>query len=337
MLGWMDDEALARTLTAAGRRTGAARRQEYWVKGETSGHRPVGPGGPARLRRRHPAGQGRPGGRGLPHRRPHLLRRRPAARAVAEPRRTFGPVVLLRGCGAGALAVAGTQTWVRPEGTGVVRLRGAAASASRTAMPPVASRVRRWWCSPAWGVAPGHPWSVPPRSSASLGLLARGRGGRLGRRGARHRPRRGARGRRAARRDGGRGEHRRVVLGGAPSPSVVSLVAWLAADGLRARTGPRWAAGTTPGRPDDAAGRSLEGDGRGPRPDGLDSPRPSARTQRSPHVREPRQHPGRLDGRRRGPARLRRRRRRPDVRPGQHDRLLGRRRRSPSPPAWSSW
>ena len=39
MLGWMDDEALARTLTS-GRATYWSRsRQEYWVKGETSGHR----------------------------------------------------------------------------------------------------------------------------------------------------------------------------------------------------------------------------------------------------------------------------------------------------------
>ena len=38
MLGWMDDEALARTLTT-GRATYWSRsRQEYWVKGETSGH-----------------------------------------------------------------------------------------------------------------------------------------------------------------------------------------------------------------------------------------------------------------------------------------------------------
>lgn len=39
MLGWMDDEALARTLST-GRATYWSRsRQEYWVKGETSGHR----------------------------------------------------------------------------------------------------------------------------------------------------------------------------------------------------------------------------------------------------------------------------------------------------------
>ena len=38
MMGWMDDEALARTL-ASGRSTFWSRsRQEYWVKGETSGH-----------------------------------------------------------------------------------------------------------------------------------------------------------------------------------------------------------------------------------------------------------------------------------------------------------
>ena len=38
MLGWMDDEALARTLSQ-GRVTYWSRsRQEYWLKGETSGH-----------------------------------------------------------------------------------------------------------------------------------------------------------------------------------------------------------------------------------------------------------------------------------------------------------
>jgi phosphoribosyl-AMP cyclohydrolase len=38
MLGWMDDEALHRTLTT-GRGTFWSRsRNEYWVKGETSGH-----------------------------------------------------------------------------------------------------------------------------------------------------------------------------------------------------------------------------------------------------------------------------------------------------------
>jgi phosphoribosyl-AMP cyclohydrolase len=38
MVGWMDDEALHRTLTT-GRATYCRSRQEYWVKGETSGNR----------------------------------------------------------------------------------------------------------------------------------------------------------------------------------------------------------------------------------------------------------------------------------------------------------
>jgi phosphoribosyl-AMP cyclohydrolase len=39
MVGWMDDEALHRTLTT-GRATYWSRsRQQYWVKGDTSGHR----------------------------------------------------------------------------------------------------------------------------------------------------------------------------------------------------------------------------------------------------------------------------------------------------------
>jgi phosphoribosyl-AMP cyclohydrolase len=39
MVGWMDDEALHRSLTT-GRATYWSRsRQEYWVKGDTSGHR----------------------------------------------------------------------------------------------------------------------------------------------------------------------------------------------------------------------------------------------------------------------------------------------------------
>ena len=39
MVGWMDDEALHRTLTT-GRSTYWSRsREEYWVKGENSGHR----------------------------------------------------------------------------------------------------------------------------------------------------------------------------------------------------------------------------------------------------------------------------------------------------------
>ena len=39
MLGWMDDEALYRTLTTGQVTYWSRSRSEYWVKGETSGHR----------------------------------------------------------------------------------------------------------------------------------------------------------------------------------------------------------------------------------------------------------------------------------------------------------
>lgn len=38
MVGWMDDEALARTLSTRRATYWSRSRQEYWVKGETSGH-----------------------------------------------------------------------------------------------------------------------------------------------------------------------------------------------------------------------------------------------------------------------------------------------------------
>ena len=78
MLGWMDDEALARTL-ATGRATYWSRsRGEYWVKGETSGHRQwvkavrLDCDGDTVLLQVDQEGPG------VPHRRPHVLRRRPA-------------------------------------------------------------------------------------------------------------------------------------------------------------------------------------------------------------------------------------------------------------------
>ena len=76
MLAWMDDEALHRTLTT-GRATYWSRsRGEYWVKGETSGHHQWVRAVRAGLRRRRAAGRVDQVGAGLPHRRPHLLRRR---------------------------------------------------------------------------------------------------------------------------------------------------------------------------------------------------------------------------------------------------------------------
>jgi phosphoribosyl-AMP cyclohydrolase len=39
MVGWMDDEALARTLATRRTTFWSRSRQDYWIKGETSGHR----------------------------------------------------------------------------------------------------------------------------------------------------------------------------------------------------------------------------------------------------------------------------------------------------------
>ena len=39
MVAWMDDEALHRTLTTGRATYWSRRRQDYWVKGDTSGHR----------------------------------------------------------------------------------------------------------------------------------------------------------------------------------------------------------------------------------------------------------------------------------------------------------
>ena len=73
MLGWMDDEALHRTLTT-GRVTFWSRsRQEYWRKGDTSGHVQYVKSVAAGLRRRRAAGPRRPGWRCVPHRHPDLL------------------------------------------------------------------------------------------------------------------------------------------------------------------------------------------------------------------------------------------------------------------------
>ena len=67
MLGWMDDEALHRTLTT-GRCTYWSRsRQEYWVKGDTSGHQQWVKSVALDCDGDADPGQGGPGGRRLPH------------------------------------------------------------------------------------------------------------------------------------------------------------------------------------------------------------------------------------------------------------------------------
>ena len=92
MVGWMDDQALHLTLTT-GRCTYWSRsRQEYWVKGETSGSQQwvksvaLDCDGDTLLVRVDQVG------RRLPHRRPHLLRR-PLA---PSPRRFQATVMLSR-------------------------------------------------------------------------------------------------------------------------------------------------------------------------------------------------------------------------------------------------
>ena len=78
MLGWMDPEALRRTLTE-GRVTFWSRsRQEYWRKGDTSGHVQYVRSAALDCDADTLLVHGRAGRRRLPHRRAHLLRRRPA-------------------------------------------------------------------------------------------------------------------------------------------------------------------------------------------------------------------------------------------------------------------
>ena len=128
MLGWMDDEALHRTLTT-GRGTYWSRsRREYWVKGETSGNTQrvvevrldcdgdtvllkvdqTGPachtGADTCFDARRPARRGRG------------WLTRALVRTLAESgrsgRRTFGPVVLLGLASAALAAVASAKPWL---------------------------------------------------------------------------------------------------------------------------------------------------------------------------------------------------------------------------------
>ena len=142
MLGWMDDEALHRTLST-GRGTFWSRsRQEYWVKGETSGNtqRVV------EVRLDCDAdtvlAQGRPDRACLPHRRAQLLRRRRAAR--------------WRRVGRGRVAELLPGAW-----SGACR-RGAARPGARS---------RRWCCS-GW---PRLRWPPSPAPSRGSGAPSSGR------------------------------------------------------------------------------------------------------------------------------------------------------------------
>ena len=194
MVGWMDDEALHRTLTTGRARTGAA---AAGVLGQGRDLRPppVGARGPARLRRRHPARDRRPGGPRLPHRRPHLLRR---PRAAGEQRcadRSFGPTVLAGLGGAALAAVAASRTWAEVSGTAAgvrvtAEVTGSEAAPLALALSLVAlaawgvvlvlrGAVRRVLAVVAAAAAAGVVWTVvssgqPLRSAAGDAVLAAG-------------------------------------------------------------------------------------------------------------------------------------------------------------------
>ena len=160
MVGWMDDEALHRTLTT-GRATYWSRsRQEYWRKGDTSGHVQHVREVRARLRRRRPAGQGRPGRRRLPHRRPRLLRRRPAARSPehGRTRRPAGHPATMAAMPTRPRAVTSRPSARSPATAGSSR---SPAGCSPTARPRSASTAS----SPA--TAPARSCWSPPSTAAS--------------------------------------------------------------------------------------------------------------------------------------------------------------------------
>ena len=174
MVGWMDDEALHRTLTH--RADDVLEPVAPGVLGQGRDLRPpaVGQGGAARLRRRHPAGQGRPGGPGLPHRRPHLLRRHRRCRSPMAERtrsRSFGPTVLVGLAAAALTAVAASRTWAHASG----RSAGidVAASSTGSSSAPLVGRPRAGLAR-RLGRGAGAAWPRPA-------------GGRRGRRARRRR------------------------------------------------------------------------------------------------------------------------------------------------------
>ena len=181
MVGWMDDEALHRTLTT-GRCTYWSRsRQEYWVKGETSGHVQrvksvaLDCDGDTVLVKVDQAGGG------LPHRRPHLLRRRAAAvpwwrPGELTPARVPGRPAARRGRRRGR-APRG------PAGLGPGDHPRAAAAASRLGRGCAARTCCPRWGRSGWprwpGRRAGHPAAGAPGRRPARGVRRRHhRGGR---------------------------------------------------------------------------------------------------------------------------------------------------------------
>ena len=278
MLGWMDDEALARTL-ATGRATYWSRsRGEYWVKGETSGHRQWVQGGPPRLRRRHRccSRSTRRARRATPATRTCFdadLARAAGAeptRRMTDGRRLFGPGRPGRPRSAPASrrcpeASPGPPPTAGPAPT-LVDHSGGHVPARRRPRP------RR---PGVLGRPPRHP---------RPGTTGGRRPGRAGRRGARrHRRPRAVGGARLRPRGDRRPRHARDLAHTSPAgggwPSSAPSWRWRPpwSPYVSARPGPRWAAGTTrprpapPGRGPRRA-RPVARHRPGPRPDGPGRP-----------------------------------------------------------------
>ena len=207
MVGWMDDEALHRTLTT-GRTTFWSRsRQEYWVKGETSGHRQhvkevrLDCDGDTLLVKVDQEGPACHTGD-----RTCFDADRPAAhRWLSGP--AAGPSArrVLVGLGGAALAaVAGAQDWahgLRHGGRGRRHRRSPRARRPPRWRSPSPGRARRLGRGPRasgpgpagssrWSVPSPPPVSSPRRSPRSAGpRTTRSRGGRQGRGGTRSPPR----------------------------------------------------------------------------------------------------------------------------------------------------
>ena len=94
MVAWMNREALEATLRTGGTHFWSRSRRALWRKGETSGPRAARGRRLRRLRRRHAARAGAPGGRRLPHRGADLLLHPPRRRRTRRRRTGAGPAML---------------------------------------------------------------------------------------------------------------------------------------------------------------------------------------------------------------------------------------------------
>ncbi len=164
MVAWMNDDALAQTL-ATGRATYFAQPRAAVAQGRHVRARPVGAQGLPGLRRRRAPARGGAGRRGLPHRRPDLLRRHhpPAHR----PERVSAPAP-----GAGAAVARADPCCCSPPSaqsspSGRARRPGsAAAPPPRPGPPPSSPPAATPPPSPRRSPSSASPRSSPPRWAA---------------------------------------------------------------------------------------------------------------------------------------------------------------------------